>query len=280
MQIDFCSDVHVDSYSMLDVSIQSVQQNRVPAVAYTETRRLIDQIIPNKPGNVLIIAGDIGERNGNNLLFFRELRKTYEYILVAHGNHDLYLHKHEHMNYAGDSFQKLKHMSNAAAKIGVEYMDCWTRNIGGKIFGGFPMFYDNHYAISNFGWDDDRCKARWPVYMNDGFYIRDGKSEIFDYQAYSHTQAEKMKLKYQECDVIFTHIPPILKNLPVKFMIPESTFWQFDGSEFLKNCENKVWIYGHTHTPYDYMERGCQMFCNPIGYDGQNDTAQIQSFDI
>lgn len=280
MQIDFCSDVHVDNHCIFDVNVNDARRKRAPKAAVDDIRRLIDRIIPDKIGKVLIVAGDVGERLGNNFLFFREMKKIYEYIVVVAGNHDLFLHNHEIVQYQCNSFLKLKHTKELMLSIGVEYMDGWTRNIDGKIIGGYPLLYDNHYAISNFGFDDERCKVLWANCMPDATYIRDGENGLFDYLAYTNSQREKMKLSYQKCDVIFTHVAPILKNLPVKYIVPESTFWQFESSEFLKNCAGKIWIYGHTHTSYDYVEQGCQMFCNPIGYGDQNPSAKIQSFEI
>jgi len=57
-----------------------------------------------------------------------------------------------------------------------------------------------------------------------------------------------------------------------------------DLSEFiLDHPEIKLWTHGHTHDPFDYMVGETRVVCNPRGYAGwdeQADVFQLKFLDI
>ena len=54
--------------------------------------------------------------------------------------------------------------------------------------------------------------------------------------------------------------------LSVKYQNPSSTFFCFDGEEYLKNGNMKYWIFGHNHDVIEYKEHNVACICNPLGY--------------
>jgi predicted phosphodiesterase len=39
--------------------------------------------------------------------------------------------------------------------------------------------------------------------------------------------------------------------------------------EHMMNPNIKLWLHGHTHTPFDYEVNGTRVVCNPRGYPGE-----------
>lgn len=55
------------------------------------TREIVNRLISNGNGEVLVIAGDFTEWNQQTLWVLDEAAKQYEKVYFTYGNHDLYL---------------------------------------------------------------------------------------------------------------------------------------------------------------------------------------------
>ena len=81
-KIDITSDLHLDFW--IDPQNSQKKQEKM-------MRRLISCLLPDEPSNVLVIAGDTGHYNWQNVMFIKLLKETYNHICIVFGNHDLYL---------------------------------------------------------------------------------------------------------------------------------------------------------------------------------------------
>ncbi len=84
MKIDILSDLHLDFYFKPHLTTQeNVVSFFEPILTQNNTRKI---------GDVLVIAGDIGHYNSQNIEVLKIIQKKfYKYIICVLGNHDYYL---------------------------------------------------------------------------------------------------------------------------------------------------------------------------------------------
>jgi DNA repair exonuclease len=73
-------------------------------------------------------------------------------------------------------------------------------------------------------------------------------------------------LQKSEADVIVTHHAPSYMSVADRFRdSPVNSFFvnDLDFGRFM-NC--RVWIHGHVHVEFDYVQDSIRIMCNPIGY--------------
>lgn len=259
MNVDYLSDIHIDFW---------VEYNAPEYVQEKQIEDFVSKIIPKTPSKILIIAGDIGHHNDQNLILFKTFKKYYDNIYFLEGNHDLYIiSKKDLLKYSNNSYNRLKEMIEMSSTIsGVQYLN-GVVEIEGKKIGGFPMWYDNSYGVEVCGRSPIFMHQLWKRYMADSNYIH----PKLDWLEYCELHKTFLKNNFEQCDLIFSHVSPDWSHLVPHYQNdPTSSFFHFDGREILKKCNGKTWVHGHTHTKYNhYTESGCHMLCNPFGYPGE-----------
>ena len=278
--LDVISDTHVDSW---------VGINHPEFTQELLLHKLIGKILPENPSDIIIIAGDIGHYNSQNMLFFSILKQYYKKILWVHGNHELYLISNKmKKQYEYNSFNRLNEFIKLSnEEENVHYLDGTTLDIDGVTIGGTGMWYNNDYAKkywakkvwtfrsndsvfeAKWGESDELCLKMYNMYMQDSKLILHNEKLPMNYLTYFEEQKALMKSVYQKCDVIVSHVGPDWSAIMDKWKIPPTTFFYFDGKEFLNTLTKKdvIWIYGHTHdVAYFKHPSGCFMVCNPLDY--------------
>lgn len=264
MKISITSDIHIDFWIGINCSPKKQQK---------QMRILIEKLLPEEKSDTLIIAGDIGHYNHQNILLFGVLREYFKNIIWVHGNHDFYMVSSSiKKNFHCDSYARLQDMITLSEKIdGIHYLNGNIVEIEGTKFGGCGMWYNYDYAQQVWHMPHDKCVQRWNEFLNDANLIR----VLWNYsigqinnEVYFNEQFELLKKVYLQSDVIVTHVNPDWEHLKSNWKMPDSTFYVFDGREMLKELDNtKMWIFGHTHDRYFYSHpSGCTMICNPLDY--------------
>ena len=144
MQVDILSDLHLDYYFPKD-------KYNVDAVASIFNPLFLQG---RKIGDVLVIAGDIGHYNEQNIKVIKYFKDTYyKHVICVLGNHDYYILSPEDLLCYGNSFNRATELITALNAIeGVHCLDGNTIDIEGVIFGGTTAWYDGAYVTtkSNF----------------------------------------------------------------------------------------------------------------------------------
>ena len=262
MKIDFISDLHIDHH--INPSSNEVKINK-----------FISHLLPEEPADILIIAGDLGHYNEQNIKFLKALKKFYNLILYTAGNHELYLtSKKQQEKYHWNSFNRLSELQNMIAEIeGIEYMNGQTVDIDGFTISGFPGWYD----IGK----DFEC---WKNYSNDPRAILEGYPIVLPYSSERHITFEtddyfQLQLEILKnisfVDLLFSHVPMIeipdyiIKNDYIEDEGNKFYFQQKGGIDLIKGrCKN--YIFGHIHDMYDFTLNGIDIFCNPFGYPSES----------
>lgn len=274
MTIDILSDLHLDLYLQNDPSVEDVTSIFTPIFTAHNSR---------SPGDILIVAGDIGH---SNLLGIRTLKIIkevfeYKYIICVLGNHDYYVQE-------GDiSLDRTKEMRGMINELdGMYCLDGEIVQIDGIKFGGCDSWYDGEYVQKHFHSyviekDEEYLNILWNMSVSDSKYVKG-----LYWVEHSKKEKEKIEKIYKDVDVMITHVNPSIlkKHIDKKYREFESTgFFCFDGLKYLKEGNMKYWIYGHTHKEAEHEIHGVQCICSPMGYPSENDNCKsirIKSIEI
>jgi predicted phosphodiesterase len=286
MKVDFISDIH------LDFHIKETDPNREKLKYLIEDFCSINGF---DGGDVLIIAGDLGHYYGQDTMFLKYVNTLYRHVILVRGNHDMYLiSKSQQQKYLFNSMNRVLEMKKFCREEGIHYLDGNTIVIDGFSFGGVGMSWDTSFIKHLTGKTEPKYSVieMFNNSMNDSRLIYGGSDHTLMNQMYRrvHKQSwdpydyfaeEYAKLKKIEpVDVMISHYSPIIPpNLDPRYANSlTSTFYYFDGEEEVKRIGAKVWIFGHTHTPYDFEEYGTRFLCSPLGYPGENPYATVNHF--
>jgi len=276
MKVDYLSDLHIDFYfpknkKILDEDIKALYH---PII--TKGNREI--------GNVLIIAGDIGHYNYQNITILKYLKENYyKHILCVLGNHDYYLLGKGTLNRYNNSFERVEEMRELINnEEGMYCLDGDVVNITGINFAGCDSWYNYGYVKRYFSssiYSKDKINSLWSQYLNDekNIYGIDDFDEIWN------TEISKIESIYESCDVMVTHVNPSTNNdnIPIQYRNSiTNTFFTFEGGKYLKEGNMRYWIFGHTHEQIEYFEHNVKCLCNPFGYPKELSNIRIKSFTI
>ena len=261
MTIDILSDLHFDYFfKRFNNSKKDIQ-------------KIFDEYFLKSDGgvgDVLVVAGDIGHYNNQNIIILKMIKKIYGYrhIICVLGNHDYFLQgKQEQANYGKNSFiraQEMRELINT--EEGMHCLNGTVVEIDGVKFGGADSSYSSAY-LKHYHPLSDAFKANnamWKQTMPDANMI----FGIKNYDDLYSIELPKIEAVYRECDVMITHVNPsyLHEHLsPLFYNQHGNMFFSFDGHKYLKEGTMKYWIFGHTHEKTEYEFEGVQCICNPLG---------------
>lgn len=279
MIIDILSDLHLDYYFPPDrpAEIDAIKSIFDPIFFDNQKR---------KTGDVLIIAGDIGHYNHQNLQVLKIFQgEYYKNIICVLGNHDYYLiNNDEEVKYSQNSFNRVAEMREMInAEKDMYCLDGNVIEIDGIKFGGCDSSYSDAYLNKYFNGSPfmDR-DVKWRACL----YDYKGMNNVNYYDTIYKLELPKIKAVYKECDVMITHVNPsyLHEHMAPSYQDNEyNMFFTFDGHMFMKNGSIKYWVFGHTHDTLEYEYNGVKCICNPLGYPTESyygDDTWIKSIEL
>ena len=275
MKIDYLSDLHLDFYF-----------NPTIAISTKNVKLFFDDIFGTSSSNILIIAGDIGHYNLQNIEVLKILHKEYyKNIICVLGNHDYYLlNSDSKKEYKNNSYNRVEQMRTLINKEdGLHCLNGDIIEIDGVKFAGCDSWYSDAYM-----------KYYYPK-RNEKFILKLWKHSLNDYQNTQNIEnfldlyndeMRKLEKIYKKCDVMITHINPsyLEEHIVKRYHGSDiNTFFTFDGHKYLKNGTMKYWVFGHTHDVVKYDFEGVQCVCNPFGYPSESNYGEyieVESIEV
>ena len=249
---------------------------------------------------VLILSGDICVANdlGHNTIestvmyrstryhgFFERCCERFPHVIYVLGNHE---------HYHGDVAATLDHMRAVLAHLPNLYiMEKESRVIGDTTFVAGTLWTDMNQ-------EDLHTLAHMRGYMNDfriiedsralvHFKDRDGKFQTRvgkwtpEASVTDHKAMKGMIRETVEADptaryvVVGHHAPSRLSTKPryQKDVVVNGGYSSSLDDFILDHPQIKLWTHGHTHDVFDYMIGSCRIVCNPRGYAGHEEQANL-----
>ena len=273
MKIDYISDLHIDFY--LDYEAYDFD-----TLETTKLHRIFDK----RAGEVLVIAGDIGHYNSQNIFFLKVLREYYGYekVFLVLGNHDYYLLQEKmRKRYNYSSFERVYEMNKLCGELdGVHLLSGDIVEYRGAKFGGSALWYDGSYMQRlDITMNKEKINDLWKRKMLDARKIYG----INRFDSLYRSEIEKLHGIYDKCDVILTHVNPSIdpRHAPAKYMLDKiNGFYSFDGDYYVANSTAKFWVFGHVHDRIEYEINGTKVVSNPLGYPGENRDFRLRTFQV
>jgi len=280
MKFDLISDFHVEMNDPF--STQSTWRDGDPTF-YNWPRQ--------KKSDVLVIAGDSSNRPEFTIEVVKEARAYYESVLFVDGNHEHYVGYQNHSRTVGRNMNELRKF--ATETPGVTYLDGEiTARFGSTLVIGANGWYD---------WKGNQILSRemqhmyWKSDSNDATCIRFDPDGYADKLARSHADQLVAHVTAAQSDEAVDKILVITHTIPnLKGIVPDSHRWGYlNGSYANTEMQRvvkadtakkiKIWVYGHTHFLYDFVDQGVRYVTNPRGYRGEKrspDFTGIKQIDL
>lgn len=256
------------------------------------TERLFDDrfkhFLEASPADVLLLPGDIGHYNAQNLECLKHLRRYYNRIVVTFGNHDYYLisksivsrYKYNGGS-AGASRARVEEMKAMIdTEEGIDYVDGNIVEINGIRIGGASGWYDGSLFLNTGEKSYTDVQSIWRWKMNDANMIHPTGTNGAKFDDLFQEQKHRLDAVYKECDIMMTHVSPLSEWEQFKTMYnyessPEAlkeyrAFYCFDGKEYLEHGSMKHWVFGHTHRSFHRAytrqdDTAVDIHCNSMG---------------
>lgn len=282
MTIDIMSDLHINAHlKYLDPS---------DAILAKLWERLEPQ------GDILIVAGDIGEITQQNVNTLKRLKKLfYKEIICVLGNHDLHGLNHRVIYLWDENRELIEQKGWSDFRQKRDEAKFLYKQAGIHLLDGDIITLDGINIGGAMGWYDGRYPKQYKLSL--------GKHRMFRYREYENMQElwdacmpdndirpmrrfdalvieekEKIDQIVEECDIMITHINPSIKSEhqhPQWKDDPSCGFYSFDGEEYLNRFKGKHWIFGHSHfqARHSIQREGKNTFeliSNTLGYPTEN----------
>jgi len=295
MIIDILSDTHFNAWS------------KKLCPTSKEVKTLWDRFEPK--GEVLIIAGDIGEIPLQNVNFLKTLKELYyKEIICVLGNHDLhclynrtlylYDENHELIQIKGwnEYHDKIQESKALYKEAGIHLLDGDTIAIDGIVIGGSMGWYDGAYTKTHridlgkhhfFRYREyEDIQELWKASMPDDDIKPLGRFDGLFKEEYT-----KLDAIVEKCDIMITHINPSLHphhQNQVWSHSPTCGFYSFNGAALMERFKGSHWIFGHSHYSDRYtiqrerVQGSFELMANAMGYPSENprDVPKIMSVEV
>lgn len=243
-------------------------------------------VIENAGADVLVLAGDIccvrhlelpkdefmplpAERK-NAINFFKDCASKFKHVVYIMGNHE---------HYKAHDFATNPNVIRAAlADIeNLHFLDDGVVFLDGVKFLGATLWTDNNKGCP-------LTENALQHGMNDFRLIKycDEKGNYFKFTPACARMEHRKHVQFiheetNEPCVVVTHHAPSFKSIHPKYANdPYMNAGYASDLEHMMNDNIKLWVHGHTHTPFDYMVGNTRVVCNPHGYPGErNDYTDI-----
>jgi predicted phosphodiesterase len=268
MKIGYISDIHLDFYAANNPG---------------KIERFAKSLIPEEVGkdyyDILVVAGDIGHYNTDNMVLLNYLKQFTKNLICTTGNHDYYIVSRNQRVYYRNSDHRVEEFENLCKKEGIALLNpgLLAVKVDNNIINilGFNGWYDGSYH----GKDKFIVDRFWKTGLNDSRLISPTlDSTKFDDRHHKDMAAVRKILdNVTHVDLVFSHVCPSNnpEHVQKKYRSDDYTdFFCFNGSWILDKISPKYWIYGHSHGGLDFEIDNTKFLCNTLGYPHEPESAR------
>lgn len=273
MKISYVSDLHADFYIP--------QLNREVKGYDISIKSYVEKILVPKPSDILIVAGDLGHYNHQNIDVLNELKNHYGNIVITSGNHEMYLVSSNQMKkYQWNFKNRLQELKQLCYENDIVVLDGTTTEINNVIIGGCSLWYNI---------PDTESMRLWTDYYNDSRLITEAypfsmaytsrKITTFNSNKYYKEEVEKME-GIGKCDIFVSHVLPIIQPYTSSYDPDYDIFYYSDTEHVLDKLGAKHCVYGHSHEARIFDHGGKTFYNSAIGYPSEQTYTEISVFEV
>jgi Icc-related predicted phosphoesterase len=235
-------------------------------IDYEENRDWISGLSEQEyTDDVLIVAGDICDKNEELIWGFIKLKKKFSRVLFVPGNHDLWVTRKD----CDDSIMSYKNITEIAEDYGIDTkpvtMDSLTIV---PLLGWYDYTFGKPGPKLIAGWlDYHQCK--WPK----GFK----EEEVTEYFLALNEQYLSIK---NEKIISFSHFLPRIdlmpSFIPANFRIVYPALGTSHLEEQVRMLNPIIHVYGHSHVNQHIVKEGIRYINNAYGYPHETNISDKQ----
>jgi hypothetical protein len=242
--------------------------------------------------DALILAGDIGSYQEGSMLVTQgdndfglarfsprtDLAAWPVPVFFVPGNHE----------YDGMDFEEAHaRLQESCARLQITWLHRRVIEMKGVRLIGCTLWSDFEALVPAQGPLTQQLKAREKAERAADFYLRKTGTTL-DGQPFlsaavrAQAQADQAWLTQALSEpfagptVVITHFAPSLKSADPRYGLTPGTAGFCNALDHLLPKAN-VWMHGHLHCAHDYVQEGCRVVANPLGYARKNEQLAFET---
>lgn len=254
MKLQILSDLHIDSYSKRQQPLGN---------------------IPQTDADIILVAGDTANSDSGMVWLQEQARINNKPLLTIAGNHEYF--SEDILNFD----QRLLRWDNFDKDTfkGLRVLQCRQFDIDEVRILGCTLWTDYQYNAT------EETRDSVMSFMRDYRQIRAG-DQLFTPEISMQIHAKhRAWLKQALIDayeegktvVVMSHHSVSPKSVSPKYAgMPSNAAFVTDFSHWMrKSWAPKLWVHGHTHEAFDYVEGNTRVVVNPRAYPGEVSSTEL-----
>ncbi|MBV9381199.1 MAG: metallophosphoesterase, partial [Streptosporangiaceae bacterium] len=242
-------------------------------VSYAQNRHLIERLQPTTDADMLLVAGDIGERVDDIKHILQTLADRFAAVTWAPGNHELWTHPDDPVQLRGAD--RYDHLVEFCRGIGVttpeDRYPVWEGPDGPVRIVPMLVLYDYSFRPSRLSKDTWLAQAyEEGVVCTDEFFLHPDpypSREAWCHARVAYTEERLAALDDEMPTVLVNHFPLIRELTDALY---HQTFAQWCGTNLTADWHRRFGavavVYGHLHIPRVTYHDGVRFEEVSIGY--------------
>jgi 3',5'-cyclic AMP phosphodiesterase CpdA len=243
-------------------------------VSYSENREIVETLVPNSPGDWLIVCGDVAETVEDVEWALSVLRDRFDTVIWVPGNHELWTHPRDAVQLRG--VPRYQHLVKTCQALGVltpeDEFPVW-RGAGGPVRIA-PLFLLYDYTFRAPGTDTKEASLAYAyetgVVCTDEHFLHPDPYPTRDAWCRARVAEAQRRLDTYDSDIPFVLVNhwPLVREPTAVLHYPE--FAQWCGTELTADWHTRyrtaAVVYGHLHIPRSTVYAGVPFEEVSLGY--------------
>jgi 3',5'-cyclic AMP phosphodiesterase CpdA len=243
-------------------------------VSYSENREIVETLVPNSPGDWLIVCGDVAETVEDVEWALSVLRDRFDTVIWVPGNHELWTHPRDAVQLRG--VPRYQHLVKTCQALGVltpeDEFPVW-RGAGGPVRIA-PLFLLYDYTFRAPGTETKEASLAYAyetgVVCTDEHFLHPDPYPTRDAWCRARVAEAQRRLDTYDSDIPFVLVNhwPLVREPTAVLHYPE--FAQWCGTELTADWHTRyrtaAVVYGHLHIPRSTVYAGVPFEEVSLGY--------------
>ncbi|SNT48607.1 3',5'-cyclic AMP phosphodiesterase CpdA [Asanoa hainanensis] len=243
-------------------------------VSHPENRAVVDRLRPESDGDWLIVAGDVGEIFGDVEATLRLLRRRFQTVIWAPGNHELWTHNSDPVRLRGVArYDALVRMcrDNGIVTPEDEY-PVWRGAGGPAIVTPLFQLYDYSFAAPGTTTKEDSLRRAYEVGVVCTDEVLLHPDPYPDRESWCRARLEHTERRLAATDPA---LPTVLVSHWPLVRAPTEVMWYPEFAQWCGTVGTRDWhvrfraavaVYGHLHIPRTTHHDGVRFEEVSLGY--------------